>query len=393
MNSFIGASEQFGLYIHWPFCKAKCPYCDFNSHVRDAIDEEQWHHALLKELDYMGRETQGRVLSSVFFGGGTPSLMPARTVEALINALGKYWSVPTNMEITLEANPNSVEVQKFKDFRQAGINRVSLGIQALRPDALKFLGRVHNRDEALKALSIAGDIFNRFSFDLIYARPEQTLDEWRIELEEALKLVRDHISLYQLTIEPGTAFYTAWKRGDWQIPEEELAAQFYEMTQEILENHGLPAYEVSNHARVGAECQHNMVYWRYQDYACIGPGAHGRLTLNWQKYAVKNYRAPETWLRAVEEKGHGREESILLMIQEELTECLMMGLRLKEGIPLSRLEALTSTPFESIFKKDTLPALLDEGYLIKSPDRLQLSSAGLQRLNSVLSFLDRQLVK
>lgn len=391
MHSLHLASQNLGLYIHWPFCQSKCPYCDFNSHVRASIDEEQWQQALLKELEFAGRETQGRTLGSVFFGGGTPSLMSAQTVEALINALGKYWSVPHDIEITLEANPNSVEVQKFRDFKKAGINRVSLGIQALKSEALKFLGRLHSREEALNAIDIARTVFEQYSFDLIYARPQQTLDEWQEELDEALKWAGNHLSLYQLTIEQGTAFYTAWKRGDWQIPENDLAAQFYELTQEILENKGLYAYEVSNHARAGFECQHNMCYWRYQDYICIGPGAHGRITRDKQKFAIRNYRAPETWLKAVSKKGQGREESQKLARREALIECLMMGLRLKEGIPYRRLETVAGQPLQAIFTRDAFPALSEEGYLIENKDFLQLSQAGLQRLNSILDFLNHQL--
>jgi putative oxygen-independent coproporphyrinogen III oxidase len=386
------SSTPSSLYIHWPFCKAKCPYCDFNSHVRASIDEERWHQSLLQELEFVGQESGKRSLISVFFGGGTPSLMPPRTVAALLDKLGQYWTLAPDLEVTLEANPNSVEASKFKDFRAAGINRVSLGIQALQDSALKFLGRIHGRDEALAAINTASTIFERYSFDLIYARPNQTITEWREELSEALHGVRQHISLYQLTIEPGTAFHTAHKRGDWQIPDENLAAQFYEVTQEMLETAGLPAYEVSNHARPGFECQHNLTYWRYQDYTCIGPGAHGRVTLNQQKYAVKNYHAPETWLNAVAKDGHGREEAVLLNPSEQLIECLMMGLRLKEGIPYNRLEGITGKAFNQIFQADTLSSLFDEGYLLTNSNNLQLSPAGLQRLNAILEYLSNRTI-
>jgi oxygen-independent coproporphyrinogen-3 oxidase len=383
-------SQEMGLYIHWPFCHSKCPYCDFNSHVRAAIDEVRWQRALLKELDYVGQETRGRTLVSVFFGGGTPSLMSPGTVGALLDQLSTYWCLAPTIEITLEANPHSVDIQKFTDFRQAGVNRVSLGVQSLRPEALTFLGRLHHREEAIAAVNIARKLFSRFSFDLIYARPAQRLEDWRLELSEALQLMPHHLSLYQLTIEPGTAFYTAYQRGALAMPDEEMSAQFYELTQDIVEAHGLPAYEISNHARPGFECQHNLLYWRYQDYAGIGPGAHGRLTMNQQKYAINNHRSPETWLTTVEAQGHARKEKHPLTADEQLTECLMMGLRLQEGIPLRRLRALTGCHvLTDLFKEDALTTLNQEGYLRNTPEYLQLTAAGLQRLNPIIEFLLR----
>ena len=380
-------TETFGLYIHWPFCRAKCPYCDFNSHVRAAIDEQEWCQALLQELDYVGQQTHGRTLTSVFFGGGTPSLMSAETVGKLLEKLSDYWHPSPTLEVTLEANPNSVEANKFKDFKRAGVNRLSLGIQALRDDALKFLGRVHDRREAIQAIQTAAAIFPRYSFDLIYARPQQIPTEWRQELTEALTLAGDHLSLYQLTIEPGTAFYTAHHRGSWQIPDSDESAELYQLTQSIMEQHGMPAYEISNHARPGHECQHNLVYWRYQDYACIGPGAHGRLTMGGDKFAIKNIKAPELWRDAVSKNGHGQQEKIMLTPDEQVHECLLMGLRLKEGIPYARIESITQRPLSDSFSNDKLQALVNEGYVDSSPQSLCLTNAGQLRLNSILKFL------
>lgn len=371
-------TQPLGLYVHWPFCVSKCPYCDFNSHVRNNVDHQKWKSALLQELKHVGERTRGRPLKSVFFGGGTPSLMEPETVHAIIEELKTYWEI-NDPEISLEANPNSVEIDKFKDFRSAGVNRVSIGIQSLDADALKFLGRAHNVNEAKKAIEIAASTFDRYSFDLIYALPGQTLSEWKSQLRQAAPLIRDHMSLYQLTIEPGTAFHTAYARKDFTLPQGNLAADLYEATDEILSEKGIYRYEVSNHAAPGKECQHNLIYWRYQDYAGIGPGAHGRLSLNEKKVATKCYRAPETWLAQIEKNGHAIEEEIPLNKNEQFIESIMMGLRLKEGINMDQL----SMPIN----QDRLNSLVKEGYVQINNTRVQTTSEGLLRLNAIVSYL------
>ncbi len=382
--------SSFGLYIHWPFCVSKCPYCDFNSHVRETVDEALWEKALLKDLAFMGQLTysseQNRVLTSVFFGGGTPSLMPPRIVEKLLSALEKYWRVSPSLEITLEANPNSVEVARLKAFKQAGVNRLSLGIQSLHKQALSFLGRKHSVDEAVQALEAARKIFERFSFDLIYARSGQTLQDWEGELTRALALAGDHLSLYQLTIEPGTAFYTAHQRGDWRIPEEELAADLYQLTQEKMSASGRPCYEVSNYARPGQECRHNLVYWRYQDYAAIGPGAHGRLTVDGKTLATRAHKAPETWLKAVE-SHNGLAEKIPLTPEETFSEALLMGLRLREGVSWHRLESLNSLQTHRLKSSDALQSLIEEGLMVTTGTHLIVTEAGLLKLNALIRYL------
>lgn len=371
-------NQPLGLYVHWPFCVSKCPYCDFNSHVRNNVDHGRWKNALLQELKHVGEKTRGRPLKSVFFGGGTPSLMEPETVHAIIENLKEYWVVD-NPEISLEANPNSVEIDKFKDFRAAGINRVSIGIQSLNADALKFLGRAHNVIEAKRAIEIAANTFDRYSFDLIYALPGQTLSEWKAQLREAVPLIRDHMSLYQLTIEPGTAFHTAYARKDFTLPQGNLAADLYEATDEILSEKGIYRYEVSNHAAPGKECQHNLIYWRYQDYAGIGPGAHGRLSLNQQKFATKCFRAPETWLSQVETNGHAIEDKTPLSLNEQFIESIMMGLRLKEGINPSQL----AMPLDEI----RINALVKEGYIHMDESQIKTTPEGLLRLNAIVSYL------
>lgn len=370
---------DLAVYIHWPFCKSKCPYCDFNSHVRERIDEGRWRRALIAELDHYAEKTPGRTVTSIFFGGGTPSLMSSETAAALLGRVAKLWSLDPEVEITLEANPSSVEAARFRDFRAAGVNRVSLGVQALDDAALKFLGRAHDTSEALAAIDIARRNFERFSFDLIYARPGQTVAAWRAELERGLALVGEHLSVYQLTIEPGTAFATAHARGDLALPDEETQAALYETTQDRLAAAGLPAYEISNHARPGAECRHNLAYWRYRDYVGVGPGAHGRLTLGGDKIATRQRRAPETWVDAVERAGHGTEEATTLAPEEAREEILMMGLRLSEGIPLAALD----TPLDPA----RLDPLIAGGFLLIDGERLYATAAGRQRLNAVLTRL------
>jgi putative oxygen-independent coproporphyrinogen III oxidase len=377
----------FALYIHWPFCKSKCPYCDFNSHVRDGIEQGRWRSALLAELDHAAGETAGRRVTSVFFGGGTPSLMEPATVAALLDRTASRWIMAEDVEVTLEANPTSVEAARFAALRQAGVNRLSLGVQALDDRALRFLGRGHDAAEALAALALARRHFARYSFDLIYARPEQTMAQWQAELARAIELAGDHLSVYQLTIEPGTAFAAAYARGDWALPEDELAGDLYEATQERLAAAGLPAYEISNHARRGGECRHNLTYWRYGDYAGIGPGAHGRLTLGRDKFATRRHRAPETWLAAVERKGDGLEERVALTPAERREEMLMMGLRLSEGVARARFRAETGAEIEASLDQERLADLIAGGFLAQDAHGLRATAAGRQRLNAVLAAL------
>jgi len=383
----MSATAEFAIYVHWPFCKSKCPYCDFNSHVRAAIDEDRWRQALLADLDHYAAETTGRAVTSIFFGGGTPSLMSAPTVAAVLDRIAKRWPLDPAVEITLEANPTSVEAERFRDFRAAGVNRASLGVQALDDAALKFLGRAHDSREALAALDVARRHFERFSFDLIYARPGQTVAGWEAELERALALAGEHLSVYQLTIEPGTAFAAAHARGDFALPDEETQAQLYETTQARLAAAGLPAYEISNHAQPGAECRHNLAYWHSADYVGVGPGAHGRLTLDGRRIATRQFRAPETWLAAAERQGHGSEERVVLTLQERLEELLMMGLRLAEGITRDRFRAAIAGEIESVLEEHSLTSLIVAGFLSLDEERLAATAAGRQRLNAVLTAL------
>ena len=331
----------FGLYIHWPFCQAKCPYCDFNSHVVGAIDQTRWQAAYLSEIERVGQATNGRVLRSVFFGGGTPSLMDAALVQAILDRVRATWTLANDCEITLEANPTSVEAARFAGYRDAGVTRVSLGVQALNDADLKALGRLHTAKEALDAVALARETFDRVSFDLIYARQNQTLNGWKAELAEALALAPDHLSLYQLTIEEGTAFgdrYAVGKLGG--LPQDDVAADMYFATQEMCSATGLEAYEVSNHANAGEESRHNLIYWQSGDYAGIGPGAHGRLTLDGQRWATQTALGPSDWLKRVEGFGSGETERAALSLNDHLTEFLLMGLRVHGGIDMDRFLAL-----------------------------------------------------
>ncbi|MBY0281104.1 MAG: radical SAM family heme chaperone HemW [Alphaproteobacteria bacterium] len=375
--------SPLSLYIHWPFCLSKCPYCDFNSHVRQTINEMAWQNALIHELKRTFEQTGPRELQSIFFGGGTPSLMHPKTVGAIIEAAITLWTPSQDLEITLEANPNSVEVNRFKELRQNGVNRISVGIQALNNPDLKLLGRQHSADEAMKAIETACATFDRVSFDLIYARPGQTLEAWEQELSKALTFGTTHLSLYQLTIEPGTAFAPLFARGDLVLPEENLSADMFELTQNMMERHGMPAYEISNHAKLGMECRHNLVYWRYQDYTGVGPGAHGRLTLGGKKYATRQKKSPEAWLKAITEQGHGDEEVLELTAAEQDHERLMMGLRLLEGVDAS----LIKLPLDQTISVKALDSLVAEKYLRKENSYLIATAAGRQRLNAVLEHL------
>ncbi len=331
----------FGIYVHWPFCAAKCPYCDFNSHVhRGAFDEAAYVEAYDRELAYFARLTRGHRVQSVFFGGGTPSLMDPRSVEAILNSISKHWMMDDKPEITLEANPTSVEAGRFRGYRAAGVNRVSLGVQSLREGPLAELGRRHTVDEAIAAVRLAQSIFERSSFDLIYARPRQTLDDWQDELTEALWLAQGHVSLYQLTIEMGTRYYDLHKSGKLKMPDEDLSADFYELTQEMTKAAGLPAYEISNHARPGQESRHNLLYWRYGEYVGVGPGAHGRLLINNERHATATEKLPFDWSKRVAASGNGLVTDDVLSWEEEGDELLVMGLRLREGIDPKRFTQL-----------------------------------------------------
>jgi len=377
----------FGVYLHWPFCKSKCPYCDFNSHVRESIDQERWRRALLTDLKHAREKSGPRDVTSVFFGGGTPSLMPPETVAAAIETIDALWGLAPGTEVTLEANPTSAEAERFAGFARAGVNRLSIGVQALDDDALTFLGRQHSAAEALGALDLARAAFPRLSFDLIYARPGQSAAAWRAELAEALALGPEHIALYQLTIEEGTVFHGAWRRGELTLPEEDTAAGLYEATAAQLAAAGLPAYEISNHARPGGECRHNLTYWRYGDYAGIGPGAHGRLTFGGEKHATRQHRAPEAWLDLVERQGHGWRQDEVVAPEQRLAEMVMMGLRLSEGISRAAFEAELGAAPEALLPAERLQRLAAEGYLVLDDTGLSATPEGRQRLDALLGYL------
>ncbi|GAA6200705.1 radical SAM family heme chaperone HemW [Aquicoccus sp. SU-CL01552] len=373
----------FGLYVHWPFCQAKCPYCDFNSHVSREIDQSAWVRAYVREISRVAQGTSGRVLNSIFFGGGTPSLMAPETVAAVIEAARAHWPFANDIEITLEANPGSVEAGRFAGYRDAGVNRVSLGVQALNDDDLRRLGRIHTVDEARTAFDIARRCFNRVSFDLIYARQGQTLQAWRDELAEALEMAVDHLSLYQLTIEPGTAFGDRYKAGKLRgLPDDDLSAEMYFATQDICARHGLPAYEVSNHARPGSESRHNLIYWRYGDYLGIGPGAHGRITQGNVRFATETPRNPTAWIEAVE---RDRAESVrtALSPQDQASEYLMMGIRLTEGLDIDRFEKIAGHPLPA----GQITYLQDLGMITLSGDRLTVTDQGRPILNAIIREL------
>lgn len=369
--------------MHWPFCQAKCPYCDFNSHVRHGkIDEERFRNAYLAELDHMKGLTGPREVLSIFFGGGTPSLMPPETTAAILDRIAKNWSVSPDAEITLEANPTSVEANRFKGFKTAGVNRVSLGVQSLNDADLKALGRLHTADEALKALRIAKRNFDRVSFDLIYARPKQNLEDWREELSRALKLQAGHMSLYQLTIEEGTPFAALHESGKLVCPDEALARDLYALTQELCEGAGLPAYEISNHARPEEECRHNIVYWAGGDYAGVGPGAHGRITIDGARHALSCVYAPEYWAAQVEERGNGIELRERLFASDIAEEYLLMAMRLSEGMDLERYAALGGhIDYQSV-------AMLETDGLVRVNDtRLAATVEGRLVLNALIAEL------
>lgn len=374
----------FGLYLHWPFCQSKCPYCDFNSHVVARIDQPRWQQAYLAEIDRIGLVTSGRVLNSVFFGGGTPSLMDPDLVAAILARVRETWRLANDCEITLEANPGSVEAGRFRGYRDAGINRISMGIQALDDSALRRLGRIHSVAEARAAFDVARAAFDRVSFDLIYARQDQTLASWRGELQAALAMAADHLSLYQLTVEAGTVFGDRLARGMLRgLPDDDLAADFYAVTQELCEAAGLPAYEVSNHARSGAESRHNLIYWRAGDYAGIGPGAHGRLTLNSKRWATEAPRAPGAWLALVEAEGCRESVRDLVAPADQALEYLMMALRLREGVSASRFASLGGRQINPV----RLARMVEIGMLVTKDDHIIATKNGRMVLNSVLAEL------
>jgi putative oxygen-independent coproporphyrinogen III oxidase len=379
------ATPPFGVYIHWPFCLSKCPYCDFNSHVRRAaIDEARFVQAFTREIATTAARTPGRTVSTIFFGGGTPSLMQPATVGAILDAIAQRWQIAPDVEITLEANPTSVEAERFRGYRAAGVNRVSLGVQALDDRVLKELGRLHTADEAIKAVGVARSVFARYSFDLIYARPQQTPAEWERELKEALQQAGEHLSLYQLTIEPETPFAALHAAGKLSVPGDDTARTLYDTTQDVCAAHGLPAYEISNHARPGAECRHNLVYWRMHDYAGIGPGAHGRLDIDGDRYATATEKRPESWLTRVEQDGHGLVTNDVLTREETADEFLLMGLRLAEGIDPQRFADVSGRPLDAA----RIAALREYGLVETTPaGRLRVSLPGFPVLDAVVADL------
>jgi oxygen-independent coproporphyrinogen-3 oxidase len=375
----------FAVYVHWPFCLSKCPYCDFNSHVRHGgYDEARYVRAIESELAATAQRVPDRTVSTIFFGGGTPSLMQPSSVQAILDAIGKHWSIAPDVEVTLEANPTSVDSTRFRGYRTAGVNRVSLGVQALDDASLKELGRLHTAQEALDAVAVARAIFERYSFDLIYARPRQTPESWATELKRAIAEAAEHLSLYQLTIEPDTRFFDLHKAGKLIVPDDDVGRDLYDMTQQVCADAGLPAYEISNHARPGAECRHNLVYWRGHDYAGVGPGAHGRLTLDGRRYATETEKRPESWLMRVEASGTG------LIVDEKLTpaetadEYLLMGLRLAEGIDPQRFTSIAGRTLDP----KRISILQGEGAVETTADgRLRVTQSGFPVLDAVVADL------
>ncbi|MGE0564763.1 MAG: radical SAM family heme chaperone HemW [Pseudolabrys sp.] len=384
MNA-VETPQDFGVYIHWPFCLSKCPYCDFNSHVRhQPPDEARFLQAFATEIATTAERTPGRRVSTIFFGGGTPSLMQPATVGGILDTIARHWTIDPNVEVTLEANPSSVEAQRFKGYRRAGVNRVSLGVQSLDNTSLRELGRLHTAEDALAAVATARGIFQRYSFDLIYARPRQTPEAWTAELKRAIAEAAEHLSLYQLTIEPDTPFSALHKAGKLVTPDDDTARALYDITQEVCAAAGLPAYEISNHARRGRECRHNLIYWRGHDYAGIGPGAHGRLTIDGARLATETEKRPEAWLARVESDGHG------ITVEEELThteradEYLLMGLRLAEGIDPRRFKAIAGRELD----EDKIAFLREQGAVETTADgKLRVTLEGFPILDAVVADL------
>lgn len=379
--------NRHAIYVHWPFCVSKCPYCDFNSHVRESVDQAHWREALVREIRWWG-ERHGGEVTSVFFGGGTPSLMPPETVEAVLAEIGSQFAMTADCEITLEANPSSVEAARFRDFRAAGINRLSLGVQSFDDRALKFLGRAHDAGQALAAIETARTVFDRFTFDLIYALPEQTEADWREQLGRALDFSAGHLSLYQLTIEPNTGFAGAVRRGAWTPMDDDRAADFFELTQEICEAAGLPAYETSNHAAPGQESRHNLAYWRYGSWIGIGPGAHGRpLDNHGKRHVSENWKKPERWLEAVDADGHGANDYRELSPREQAEEAMIMGLRLAEGVDLGEVSGRTGLSASEFVDDEAAAAFIKHGLVERDGDRIRIRPEGRLLLNSITGRL------
>jgi putative oxygen-independent coproporphyrinogen III oxidase len=378
-------ATAFGVYVHWPFCLSKCPYCDFNSHVRHAaVDQDRFARAFAREIETTAARTGPRDVTSIFLGGGTPSLMQPQTVGAILDAIGRHWRVAGDVEVTLEANPTSVEATRFAGYRAAGVNRVSLGVQALDDASLKMLGRLHSAEEAMQAVAIARAAFDRYSFDLIYARPDQTPQMWTDELTRAIGEAAEHLSLYQLTIEEGTPFFGLHAAGKLKTPNEDLARTLYDVTQEVCAKRGLSAYEISNHARPGAECRHNLVYWRGQEYAGIGPGAHGRLDIGGRRHATATDKRPEAWVMRVEANGHGVMTDDELNSEERADEFLLMGLRLAEGIDPKRYAAISGRALNPA----RIALLREEGAIVVDADgRLRVTQEGFPVLDAVVADL------
>ena len=378
------SKQAFGIYIHWPFCKAKCPYCDFNSHVRHMpVDTMSFARGLVSELQWFAEMTKGREVTSIFFGGGTPSLMPPAAVAAVLDEIAKLWPVADTVEITMEANPTSVEAENFRGYRLAGVNRVSVGVQALNETDLKALGRQHTPDEALKAFKLAAKIFPRVSFDMIYARPNQTKVQWKEELTRALGEQQGHMSLYQLTIEPGTAYFDLHAKGSLVVPDEDSATDMFELTQELTENAGLKAYEVSNHAREGQESRHNLLYWRYGEYVGVGPGAHARIADGENRRAIVMDKYPETWRKLVGEQGHGSIENNIVEPRDQASEYLIMGLRISEGIDLARYEKLNGMQMDA----NKIAGLKSLGLIKREGSQLKATMQGRRLLNALITEL------
>ena len=377
--------QAISLYIHWPFCLSLCPYCDFNSHVTNSIDHDEWLSAYKKEIDYFANKIKGREVRSIFFGGGTPSLMKPYVVDKIITKISTLGTLSDDIEITLEANPTSYEAQKFKEFKAAGVNRVSIGVQSLDQDALTMLGRKHSSNDAIKAIESAAKIYNRYSFDLIYAIPGQTLEQWKQQATEGLKLAGDHISLYQLTIEKGTPFYALYQNGNLKMPSNDLAASMYEWTNEHLQAQGYNRYEISNYAKEGQECIHNLCYWNYDEYIGIGPGAHSRLHNDDGVEAIMMTHKPEKWLSSVADSGNGIQSRNKLTIQETTEELVMMSTRLEQGLNEANLYSLTGKKFADILNTKTLEHYIKQGLVVIENDNLRLSSNGLMLHNYLLS--------
>jgi oxygen-independent coproporphyrinogen-3 oxidase len=374
----------FGVYVHWPFCASKCPYCDFNSHVRTSVNQTVWARALVSEITATATRTPNRTVDTIFFGGGTPSLMLPETVDTIIQTIAANWTLSPTAEITLEANPTSVEASRFQGFAAAGVNRISMGIQALNNADLKALGRMHTASEAMQAFDIAKNNFENVSFDLIYARQNQTLANWRTELTQAIDLAVDHLSLYQLTIEQGTRFGDLYARNRLRgLPSDDIAADMYEVTQEVCEKKGLNAYEISNHARSGAECLHNNIYWQYGDYAGIGPGAHGRLTIDGQRIATDTPLLPEDWLKTVGEKGTAARDAEVIASEDQAAEYVMMSLRLTEGTELERVDAISPNRISEA----NMTKLINDGFLERTNSHLKTTKQGKMVLNAILGEL------